>query len=154
METEIVKEAMENNRELENLFSHPKISSEEKINVVENIFKERVSDIITGLLVTMIEKGRSIDIISVLDYFLKEADEYRLIGTAYITSAVELNETQKQSIIDKLISTTKYKQFKVNYEVDREIIGGLVIRIGDRVVDSSIRTKINKMTEELYGVQI
>jgi F-type H+-transporting ATPase subunit delta len=42
----------------------------------------------------------------------------------------------------------------MNYEVDKDIIGGMIIRIGDRVVDSSIRSKLDAMAKELYEVRI
>lgn len=153
-EADSVRKAFLANHELLDLLNHPKISREEKIQVAEKIFGDRVSDMIVGLLVTMIDKGRTGKIIDVLEYFLNQADEYRLIGKASVTSAVELSDAQKNDIVKKLISTTKYKRFNVNYTVDKNIIGGLVIRIGDRVVDSSIRTKLDSLSRELYGLQI
>ena len=47
-----------------------------------------------------------------------------------------------------------YEQFEVSYTVDKDILGGLVIRIGDRVVDSSIRNKLNSMAQNLYKIHI
>lgn len=149
-----VKEAFVNNAELLALLNHPKISKLEKTQVVENVFKNKVSDMIVGLLTTMIDKSRTAQIIQVLDYFLKQSDEYRFIGNASVISAVELSASQKDDILTKLIATTKYKSFKINYEVDKDIIGGLIIRIGDRVVDSSIKTKLEKLSKDLMAVQL
>ena len=153
-EVEVVKSSLLENNDLVKLLSHPKISTEEKIQVIENIFKNKISDTILGLIVTMVQKGRSSEIVDTLAYFLKEADEFMLIGTAHVTSAVELSSVQKDSIERKLIETTKYKKFKMNYVVDKGIIGGLFIKIGDRVVDSSVKTKLDKMSNELFEIQI
>lgn len=153
-EVQSVKDAFLANDELLTLLNHPKISREEKIQVIENVFKGKISEMIVGLLVTMIDKTRASSIVAVLDYFLKEADEYRLVGNATVVSALELTKEQKDAILNKLIATTKYKSFKISYSVDEDIIGGLIIRIGDRVVDSSIKTKLDKLSKDLLLVQV
>jgi F-type H+-transporting ATPase subunit delta len=69
-------------------------------------------------------------------------------------TAVELSADQKAKVEQKLLDTTKYETFEMNYSVDTSLIGGMVIRIGDRVVDSSIKTKLFELTRELRKVQI
>ena len=55
----------------------------------------------------------------------------------------------------RLLETTKYvRHFEMHYDVDSELIGGMVIRIGDRVVDSSVRTKLYDLTRELSKIQL
>ena len=54
-----------------------------------------------------------------------------------------------EKVVKKLLETTKYEELEMNYSVDAEIIGGMIIRIGDRVVDSTIRTKITKLSKQL-----
>ena len=54
----------------------------------------------------------------------------------------------------KILETTAFVKLEPHYSVDRELIGGLVIRIGDRVVDSSIRTKLDQMTKQLLQIQL
>ena len=66
-----------------------------------------------------------------------------------MTSAVPLSSAQKASIEMKLIETTSYKSVDVAYRVDPSLIGGLTIRIDDRVVDSSIKTRLAAMAHEL-----
>ncbi len=153
-EVAFVRTIILENKELLTILTHPKIGTQEKINVVENIFKGKVSDMIMGLMVTMIDKSRAGSIVKVFDYFLESADEYRLIGHADVISAMELTQDFKEKINAKLIATTKYKSFKIKYTVDEDIIGGLIIRIGDRVVDSSVRTKLDKISKELLSVNV
>ena len=54
----------------------------------------------------------------------------------------------------RLLATTKYKTIECIYDVDKDLIGGMVIRMGDRVVDSSIRTKLSKLERELMAIQL
>ena len=85
---------------------------------------------------------------------LKQVMEYKNIGVANVTSAFPLSESQKKEIEDRLLQVTKYVEFKMNFDVDKELIGGIVIRIGDRVVDGSIRNKINEMSKQLNSIQL
>ena len=153
-EVEVVLEALVENQDLTKLMSHPKISKEEKVALMEDIFKGRVSDELCGLMHMLTEKGRFTEIDDVLYFFLDRVKEHKNIGTAYVSTAIELSEAQKQAVEKRLLETTKYVEFEMHYSVDAELIGGMVIRIGDRVVDSSIKTKLYDLTRELFNIQL
>jgi F-type H+-transporting ATPase subunit delta len=134
--------------------NHPKIDKENKIQLIEDIFKGQVSGELVGLMRMIVEKDHYKELQSVFTYFIDRVKEYRNIGTAYVASAVELSAAQKAAVEKKLLATTKYVQFEMHYDVDAGLIGGMVIRIGDRVVDSSIRTKLYDLTRELSQIQL
>ena len=145
---------LKENEELTKLMNHPKIVKEEKIQIIENIFKGKVSDEIVGLMRMIVAKDHFNEIESVFEYFIDVTKEYKNIGTAYITSAMELSDAQKKDVLQKLLATTKYVEFEMHYEVEAALIGGMIIRIKDRVVDSSIRSKLQKLTSELSKIQL
>lgn len=105
-------------------------------------------------MTTVVEKGRFSEVDGILTYFEQRVREYKKIGTAYVTSAAELTNQQKADIEKRLLATTSYESFCMNYSVDAGLIGGMVIRIGDRVVDSSIRTKLANMAKDLSKIQL
>ena len=150
----ILADAFAENPELIKLLSHPKISKEEKIGVIESIFKGRMSDDIVGFLVIIVEKDRGSEIEDILKLFQAKVREYKKIGVALVTSAIELSTEQKQKVEQKLLQQTAYESFEVEYKVDASLIGGMIIRIGDRVVDSSIRSKLDNLTKELRKVSL
>ena len=150
----VLANAFAENPELVKLISHPKISKEEKINVIETIFKGRMSDDIVGFLVIIVEKDRGSEIEDILKLFQAKVREYKKIGVALVTSAIELSTEQKQKVEQKLLQQTAYENFEVEYKVDASLIGGMIIRIGDRVVDSSIRSKLDNLTKELRKVSL
>ena len=150
----VLREVFSQNEDLTKLLNHPKITREEKVAFIQRVLRERASDDVTGFLSIIIQNGRYLDLDAIFEYFLGRVREYRNIGVAYINSAIPLREDQKEHIEKKLLSTTKYVQFDINYQVDASLIGGLVIRIGDRVVDSSIRTKLNNLSKSLVKVQM
>ena len=150
----VLANAFAENPELVKLLSHPKISKEEKVNVIESIFKGRMSDDIVGFLVIIVEKDRGSEIEDILKLFQAKVREYKKIGVALVTSAIELSTEQKQKVERKLLQQTDYETFEVEYIVDEALIGGMIIRIGDRVVDSSIRSKLDNLTKELRKVSL
>ena len=61
---------------------------------------------------------------------------------------------EKKKVEDRLLATTGFKSIKVSYDIDESLIGGMQIRIGDRVVDSSISTKIAKLKQSLMNTML
>ena len=153
-EVKAVSLAIAENEDLTKLMNHPKIVKEEKIKVIEDIFNGQVSRELVGLMRMIVEKDHYDEMNSVFEYFVDCVKEYKNFGTAYVTSAVELTETQKKAIENKLLATTKYVECEMHFDIDATLIGGMQIRIGDRVVDSSIKNKLNDLTRELSRITI
>lgn len=149
-----VDEVFLGNDELIKLLNHPKIDKDKKIQIIEEIFKGKVSDDMTGFLTVIVRKDRYNDIDNIMKCFIDEVREYKKIGVAYVTSAIELSDKQKKDVEKRLLDTTQYEVFDMNYTVDERVIGGMIIRIGDRVVDSTIKSKIEKMSRELLKIQL
>lgn len=153
-EVKVVRAALEENGELMKLMEHPKIVKEEKLQIIERIFKGRVSDDLTGFLELVAGKDRYGEIFGIFDFFMGRVREYKHIGVASVTTAVELKEKQKKALVERLLATTQYESFEMDYTVDAGLIGGMVIRIGDRVVDSSIKHKLELMSRDLMKIQL
>lgn len=147
-------EIVQTNEDLAKMMNHPKIVIEEKQKIIEKIFEGRASREMTGLLMMIIAKGHYNEFDSVLDYFITQVKEYKKIGTARITSAMELSLMQKDAMRRKLLDTTDYVQFEMIYETDPSLIGGIVIRIGDRVVDGSVKSRLERLTSELSKIKL
>lgn len=149
-----LQKLLQANEELQKMMENPKVIREDKENVIETVFRGRISDEIVELMKLMIAKGRYSNIESVFDYFIGLVKEEKKIGIAYVTTAVELADGQKDEIVRRLLETTRYESFEMNYAVDASLIGGMVIRIGDRVVDSSIKTKLYELSKSLRKIQV
>lgn len=153
-EAEFVLKVLAENEDLLKLMTHPKISKEEKEQIIENIFKSKVSDEMTGFLLIVNKKGRFKEINGTLEHFVAKVKEYKKIGVAFVSTAVELKQQQKEALEKKLLETTEYETMEMNYTTDSSLIGGMIIRIGDRVVDSSIKHKLNDLTRDLLKIQL
>jgi len=149
-----LQKILKENGDFGRLMTHPKINKDEKIQVVTDVFKGRISDELLGFLTIIISKDRYQEIDGIMEYFQTEVKKYKGIGVATVTTAVPLREEQCRKVERRLLDTTGYKSMEIHYEQDAALIGGMVIRIGDRVVDSSISTKLNELQKDLLKVQI
>lgn len=149
-----LKNILDENPDFGKLMNHPKILKEEKLNVLEEVFKGRVSSELLGFLHMVVLKDRYGEIHEILDYFVDEVKKVKGIGVAYVTTPIELGESKKKEIEQKLLDTTKFKAMEMHYALQEDLIGGMVIRIGDRVVDSSVKTKLYELQKELLKVQV
>lgn len=153
-EVQSLQKILKENEDFRKMMENPKVMREDKESVIETVFGGRISDEIVGLMKLLIVKGRYSKIDSVFDYFIGQVKEEKKIGIAYVSTAVELTDVQKEQIVKRLLDTTGYESFEMNYSVDTSLIGGMVIRIGDRVVDTSIRTKLYELSKSLKKIQV
>lgn len=71
-----------------------------------------------------------------------------------IQTPMPLSEEQKKKIEQKLLEVSEYETLSVDYEIDKSLLGGIVIRIGNQVLDNSIRAKLDAMTRDLSKVRL
>ena len=150
----LLRELLSENPDFGKLMNHPKVLKEDKLEVLEAVLKGRVSEELVGFLHLIVSKDRYGEIDSILDYFINEVKQVKGIGVAYVATALDLSEAKKKEVEQKLLSTTSFTRMEMHYQVDESLIGGMVIRIGDRVVDSSIRSKLSGLERELLKVQL
>lgn len=150
----VVAEILRTNTEFTRLMNHPEINKTEKLKILEDTFSENVPQEFVGLMRLMVEKNRASDFLSVFEYFSDLVKEEKKIGKADVTTAMELTQEQKEKVEKKLLETTKYESFEMCYRVDETLIGGMVIRVGDRVVDSSIKTKLYDLSRQLKNITV
>ena len=153
-EISVILDILNQNPDFVNLLNHPKISKEEKLQVVEEVFGGKVSKEIQGFLNIIVAKERNRELIAIMEYFLDEVKAMKGVGVCYVTTPMELKDAQKEAVVKKLLETTDFKTMEMHYAVDASLIGGMVIRIGDRVVDSSISTKLSNLEAGLLKIQL
>ena len=80
-------------------------------------------------------------------------DEQNGLERAHVRSAVELDESSKKSLVDQ-ISNIVGKKIELTTEVDPTIVGGLVARVGDKIIDGSIKTKLQGLRKSLVEASL
>ena len=153
-EIDFLQPVLKENSDFEKILMHPEIPKQKKLQLIENVFKGRISDALTGFLRIVVTKGRYENLPDIFAYFIARVKEYKKIGIAQVVSAIPLRDEQKQKIEQKLLETTHYETMEIDYKVEESSIGGLMIRIGDRVVDSTIRSKLSALTGSLMKISL
>ena len=148
-EVQTLQQILLENADLLSLLNHPEVSKIEKLDLLKNIFSGRASDEVLGFLSIIVEKDRQKDIPKIFEFFVDKG-----IGKVKVVSATELSARQKEKLTKRLLETTKYTSFEVDYQIDPALLGGLIIRIEDRVLDSSLKTQIEKLSKGLSKLSL
>ena len=144
----LVKEVIKSSPDLKYFINHPIISSEDKKDSLEKIFSGAVSSYSLNLIRLLSDSNRLFILEFIADYYNKLLCEKRNIDTAQVITAMKIDENTMNRVKEKLERMFQ-KQIKIVPEVDKEIIAGMIVKIGDKVIDGSIKTKFEKMKKQL-----
>lgn len=153
-EAVLIQTVLKENPALGAIMAHPEIIKEERIRLIEACFRGCLSDEMVGFLAVVIKKDRYPELSGMFAHFVAKVKEYKKIGMAEVISASELQGTWKKKVEEKLLATTGYKTMEITYRVDESLIGGLILRIGDRVVDNSMKSRLAGMKSQLMKVSL
>ena len=149
-----MQEALDSNPEFMAILCHPEMTMEKKLALLQDVFQKELSQNMMGLLNVLVKKGRIGEILSVLGYFIEKIMAYKKIGQVEVRTPMPLLDEQREKIENKLLEVSEYETLSVDYQVDESLLGGIVIRIGNRVLDNSIRSKLDAMTRDLSKVKL
>ncbi len=124
------------------------IKKEDKKDVSKNVFSTDVSQEVLNLLYILIDGDKFDHFGAISCEFEKIINDKNNIANARIISAVDLDDEDKTKIITKLEKKLS-KKVQPSYFVDEKIIAGLVIKIGDDLIDNSHRTKLDNLKKYL-----
>ena len=147
-----IQDYIKHNNDFKLLIKSPLISSNEKMNIIQKILSDHSPNIITSNFVKVISYNKRINLLPMI------ISRYNIINSekrgdvvANITSAEVLTDQQKNVIKDQLKSILGEKLF-LNFNINKKIIGGLIVKVGSKMIDSSLDSKINKLTIAMKGV--
>jgi F-type H+-transporting ATPase subunit delta len=130
----------------------PVIRPSKKQEMLHNILKGNIEDITLSLIDLVVLNGRESFLPAIARVFVSETRKYKGITEVVLTTAVPVNEKIKRQIEDLV---TKVFSTKVDLKeaVDKEIIGGFILKIEDNFIDASVRNKLKKIQKELISVK-
>ena len=143
-----VAETFKSSDELANVINNPSISTEEKQIVICKLFQDKVLPIVYNFLFVLNLKKRMNIISDIAEEFEKELEELKNVVRVDITSAIDISDERKK-VIRERIAEKLHKEIKASWEVDSDIIAGLIFNIDDTVVDNSIKHKLEKLSESI-----
>ncbi len=167
-------EVFDKSAEIKDFLASPSASDKQKIEFIKSLFVDKIwagpiakvfkffnidlnkgqNPKILDFLSIVISKGRQKDIVSILKFFTHMTLTSKNIGEADVISAKALTNEQKTMLEKKLVDTTSFDKFIVNYNVDESLIAGIKIKIDDKVFDTSLKTKILDISKNLRGLKL
>lgn len=152
-ELSLVRETLAAEPRLMRFLENQKITVAEKDRVVQEIFGKRLSRITLNFLRLVVSKGREAHLLDMIDAYVEYANDKRGIIEVEVTTAAPLTEGQAELLMRKLSEVTGRKVRLMTKE-DEALLGGVIARIGDMVMDGSVRTRLELLGESLKKAQL
>ena len=152
-ELDHLSKALKSDPGLEKFFENPYLKTEQKRKFLQSLYQERREEFYETLLdffTILFEKNRFGLIHEISAEFKRIADEAKGQGVAEIRSAAPLGEDHRSRIVRRLEEIAGYR-IMVRQEVDPSLVGGVVVKIKNKIIDGSIKFKINHLKKELIG---
>jgi F-type H+-transporting ATPase subunit delta len=137
---------------LQHIWYSERILTEDKKKVFKELFGGNLSDMVVNLLMLLIDKNREAFLPDIFTEYKKQADVTRNIIDAEVRSAVALTDKDFNILAEKL-SAMSGKNVRLHSVVDPSIIGGIVVKMGDKVIDGSVIKRLSIMKKNLSNIQ-
>ena len=136
------------NDEFRQTLAAPRISMAQKEALIRESMGSSVGPLALNLMALLTSRGQVGMLPGIADRFQEMLDAHQGVERAEVVSAVSLTGEQQQQVT-QMLNELSGKDVRLTTRVDPEILGGLVIRVGDKVMDGSARTRLQNMRREL-----
>ena len=143
-------EAIAGHPEMERFINNPRIKKEAKKELVQKLFEKQLSPFVYNFLRLLIDKRRESILRSVLAEYKKLANEAQNIVPAEVTVARPLAKEQEAQLLEKLERITG-KDVVIETKIDQSIIGGVIVQIGDKLIDGSVTSQLRSLQKQLLA---
>ena len=139
------------NQDLFSILKSHVISKNEKISLIDNIFEDKININIKNFLKILIEQDRISFISDISDSYKELLNEKNNILEGFVISAIPMKKEEIKELEEKL--SEKYnKNVTLENKVDKSILGGVLVRLGNEEIDGTVKTRLDKMKEQLSQV--
>lgn len=141
----LFSEVTAKSRPLALLLKNPVIKHDQKLAVLKKVFGGKVHNLTMAFFEIVTRKNREPILVSVAREFHNAYNAYKGIGKATVTTAIALDSKTRAEFENLAKTYSDRKEIELIEEVDPNLIGGFVLRVGDRQVDASISSKLKTL---------
>lgn len=138
---------IDGSKELELLLKSPIVKPSKKQEILRSLFTSKVSEITMKFLELISSRKREGIVPAIAKSFISQYKELKNIVVAEVTSAIKLDEVQRNKILSLMKANTE-GTIEIKEKIDPELIGGFIVRVGDKQIDSSIRRELDDLKQE------
>jgi len=144
----LVKSILNQSPDLNEILANPLTSIENKKEIIDKVFTGEIDTLIINFLKVLVDKNRFFVYSDILDSFNVSLDNINNISRIKVTSAVEMTEESKNKLKTKLEEKLK-KNVILDLNINSNIIAGLVIEMGDNIIDMSLKHKLEDLSKKI-----
>jgi F-type H+-transporting ATPase subunit delta len=139
-------ETIEASNELKTLLNSPIVKSEKKQEVFKSLFSKTFSELTISYINLLITKKREALLSEIAIQFISQYKAHKNIVTAEVTTAIKLDE----ALTKKVLSLVKHDgEVEIIEKIDASLIGGFIVKVGDKQIDASIAKKFKDLRKEI-----
>ena len=146
----VISAALEDTK-LSTFLSNPKARFSQKKEVLRETFQD-VSPKALNLLYLLTSRNQTELLRKIVTLYERMLDEHCGRERAQIITALPLNEVEQKEIIQRL-SELREKEVRAEFKIDPQVLGGMVIRVGDKLIDGSVKEKFLRLRKEIVEVR-
>ncbi|MDA1476683.1 F0F1 ATP synthase subunit delta [Bacillus changyiensis] len=146
----VIKQLFSDHKELGIVLGHPKVPADQKKKILKDSL-ETVSTAVLHTLYLLIDRSRTSIVPDLVDEYIKKANLYRKTEDAIVYSVKPLSESEITSFSQVFAKKVGATSLRVRNEVKPDLIGGVKIRIGNRIFDGSVSGKLARIERQLAG---
>jgi len=134
--------------ELEAILKNPIVPLDKKIGILNGIFADKLGKLTLAFFKIVVNKGRSAILFAIAKQFIQQYNKIKGIVTADVTTATTLSPTAKQEIIAIVKRELGANEVIVKEKINEKLIGGFILKVGDKQFDASIASGLSKLKKE------
>lgn len=144
----LIESTLSQSKDLNDFLINPLISVDDKKEVLDKVFSSEIDVLVLNLLKLLVDKNRFNIFNEIISSYKKLLDDINNISRINVVSAVEMSEESKNKLKIKLEEKLK-KNVILDLSIDEAIIAGLVIKIGDNIIDMSLKHKLEDLSKSI-----
>ncbi|MGG3469477.1 F0F1 ATP synthase subunit delta [Neobacillus pocheonensis] len=149
-ELRVVREVLDYNADLKAVLKSSKLTNEKKKEIIRNAFSS-VNAYVLNTLMILIDRHREDEIVEVVNQFIDLANEEMGIAEAKVYSIRPLTDAERDAVSTTFAEKIGKKSLRIENIVDSDLLGGIKLRIGNRIYDGSLRGKLDRLERKLLS---
>lgn len=135
--------------EFREFVANPIIDPEAKKSVLRRVMGDEANPYLVNFMMLLVDKRRIMFLESIVQQYLDLLRKQNQVVLAEVTSAKELDDEQKQRIVEKVKGMTEARDVELKTSIDPSLIGGVIIKVGSKVIDASLRGQLRRIRVSL-----
>ena len=144
----LFKDTADKNRALMLALQSPVVRHEKKLAILKALFVERVNPVSYAIFTIITKKNREAILDSIADEFIKAYNDFQGIQKATVITTVPLTD-ELRAQFNNIVASATGKTIELEEKIDSKLVGGYILRVNDRQVDASLRSRLNELKLQL-----